>query len=308
MPITWSDEVDDVLAGDMTVGLAYLTPARGVVIIPMSPLGIRNRVEGTVTLSSTIAFPKKIDRIRRNPSLALAYHAREHGFSSRPEYVLVQGNATVGGQPDREWLESITPEWERFFGPRRSGVLGRLLDVYYWQRIAITIDVHRIIVVDPKTEQSTVLGAPLPTTPPPSQPPPKNGTGPRVDSAKAAANIARLPHTLLGWVGTDGFPMVVPVTSATADQHGLHLQTQPDLLPLGRRRAGLLAHMFHPRSVGWEQRGYTGWLNVDDAGARYAPHTAFGLATSPSKRTFEVVTAIVTNALARKGRKQAVIR
>jgi hypothetical protein len=66
--------------------------------------------------------------------------------------------------------------------------------------------------------------------------------------------------------------------------------------------------MFHPRSVGWEQRGYTGWLDVDDAGARYAPHTAFGLATSPSKRTFEVVTAIVTNALARKGRKQALIR
>jgi hypothetical protein len=66
--------------------------------------------------------------------------------------------------------------------------------------------------------------------------------------------------------------------------------------------------MFHPRSVGWEQRGYTGWLDVDDAGAHYAPHTAFGLATSPSTRTFEVITAIVTNARARKGRKQALIR
>ena len=59
MPITWSDEVDDILAGDMTAGLAYPTPAKGVVIIPMSPLGIRNRAAGTVTLSSTIAFPKK---------------------------------------------------------------------------------------------------------------------------------------------------------------------------------------------------------------------------------------------------------
>src|SRR5690242_10841424 len=117
MSITWSYEVDDILAGDATVGVAYRTPARGVVIIPMSPLGIRDRTAGTVTLSSTIAFPKKIDRIRRNPSVALAYHAREHGFSSRSEYVLVQGKATVGGGPDRAWLESITPEWERFFGP-----------------------------------------------------------------------------------------------------------------------------------------------------------------------------------------------
>ena len=105
MPITWSDEVDDILAGDMTAGLAYPTPAKGVVIIPMSPLGIRNRAAGTVTLSSTIAFPKKIERIRANPLLALAYHAREHGFSSRPEYVLVQGRATVGERPDRAWLE-----------------------------------------------------------------------------------------------------------------------------------------------------------------------------------------------------------
>ena len=38
MPITWSDEVDDILAGDMTAGLTYPTPAKGVVIIPVSPL------------------------------------------------------------------------------------------------------------------------------------------------------------------------------------------------------------------------------------------------------------------------------
>ena len=105
MPITWSDEVDDILAADLTAGLAYPTSAKGVVIVPMSPLGIQNRAAGTVTLSSTIAFPKKIERIRANPSLALAYHAREHGFSSRPEYVLVQGRATVGDRPDRAWLE-----------------------------------------------------------------------------------------------------------------------------------------------------------------------------------------------------------
>src|SRR6185437_13438332 len=40
---TWSDEVDEILASDLAAGLAYLTPAKGVVITPMAPLGLRDR-------------------------------------------------------------------------------------------------------------------------------------------------------------------------------------------------------------------------------------------------------------------------
>ena len=40
---------------------------------------------------------------------------------------------------------------------------------------------------------------------PPSQSPPKNGTGPRVKPQSPD-----LPHRLIGWVGADGFPEVVP--------------------------------------------------------------------------------------------------
>jgi hypothetical protein len=143
--VSWSDEVDEILAGDLAAGFAYLTPAKGVVITPMAPLGLRDREAGTVTLTTSLGLWKKLDRIRRNSGVAVAYHAREHGLTDRPGFVLVQGRASFSTTPDRAWLESITPEWDRFLGPRSSGPVGRLLDVYYWQRVAITITVERIV-------------------------------------------------------------------------------------------------------------------------------------------------------------------
>ncbi len=141
----WTDEIDEILAGDLAAGFAYLTPAKGVVITPMAPLGLRDREAGTVTLSTSLGLWKKLDRIRRNPGVAVAYHAREHGLTDRPGFVLVQGRASFDPEPDREWLESITPEWDRFLGPRLGGVRGRLLNVYYWERVAIKIQVERIV-------------------------------------------------------------------------------------------------------------------------------------------------------------------
>jgi hypothetical protein len=180
--VRWSDEVDDILAGDLTAAFAYTTPAGGVVIVPVAPLGLRERDAGTVTVTSSYGRPKKLDRLRRNPAVALAYHAREHGFSGHPHFVLVQGTASVDERPDRAWLESITPEWERFLGPRETGCKGRWLDIYYWQRVAITIAVARIVVLEgPSFAKSRVVGAALPTTASASQTAMGKGTAPRVD-------------------------------------------------------------------------------------------------------------------------------
>ncbi len=59
--------------------------------------------------------------------------------------MLVQGRASFSPTPDRAWLESITPDWDRFLVPRSGGALGRVLDVYYWQRVAIDIEVVRVV-------------------------------------------------------------------------------------------------------------------------------------------------------------------
>ncbi len=213
----WPDDVDEILTGDAAAGFTYLTPARGAVTVPMAPLGIRDREAGTVTVTSSLGLWKKLARVRANPSVAICYHAREHGFAKRPELVLVQGHARIQREPDRAWLESIGGHWERFLGPVRGGIAGRWLRVYYWERVAITVEVRRILVWAGLggSGEPTMLGAPQPA-PPPAQDPPRNGAGPRVDAQRLLREIRRLPHTLLAWAGGDGMPMVVPVTAAAA--------------------------------------------------------------------------------------------
>ena len=284
MSVSWPDDVDEILAGDLAAGFAYLTPAKGVVITPMAPLGLRDRDAGTLTFSTSLALWKKLDRIRRNPSVAIAYHAREHGFTDRPGFVLIQGRASFDPEPDREWLESITPEWDRYLGPRSKGLSGRMLNTYYWERVAIEIEIERIVSWPETLATGTpqIYGDARPAGPRP-QKPPKGGTAPREDASKVAAHVERLPHTLLGWCGADGMPEVAPVTGATASDDGVELEVPAGTLPDGGRRAGLTSHWFMPRMVGQEQRIHTGWVDADGGRVLYSPHTSAGYRLPASK-------------------------
>lgn len=308
MGASWSDEVDQILAGDLAAGFAYLTPAKGVVIAPMAPLGIRDRQAGIVTLSTSLGLWKKLDRIRRNPGVAIVYHAREHGLTNRPGFVVVQGTASFDPVPDRDWLESITPAWDRFLVPRRRS-LDRLLDVYYWQRVAINIEVERVMAYPDTeaTEDREVFGA-APAAPPPPQDAPRGGTEPRVDPGKVSRHIDRLPHTLLGWCGSDQRPEVVPVGLAETDSEGVRLRVSPGAVPPGSRRAGLTSHQFAPRMVGQEQRIHTGWLRSDGAGSvSYSPHTQAGYRLPPSKFAYYVGCATLATRM-RAARKAGIVQ
>ena len=293
--VSWSDEIDEILASDLAAGFAYLTPARGVVITPMAPLALRDREAGTITLTTSQAMWKKLDRVRRNSGVAVAYHAREHGLTNRAGFVLVQGRASFPTAPDRDWLESITPQWERFLGPRSTGLGGRMLKVYYWQRVPIIIQVERIVAYpdDQATGDPQVLGT---TRADPAEPqqPPRGGTAPRVDTGKLAAHLRRLPHALLGWCGSDGVPEVVPATVVEGGDSGVRLSVPPGSVPEGGRRAGLTAHQFQPRMIGQEQRVYTGWLQSDGSGrVEYAPHTKAGYRLPPSKLAFTLASGSI---------------
>ena len=304
MPVSWPDEVDEIMAGDLAAALVYATPAKGAVVTPMAPLGLRDRERGTITLTSSLGLPKKLQRMRANPNVAVAYHAREHADTDRPEVVLAQGTASFSTTPDRQWLDSIRPQWDHFLGAPRGGLAGRWLDVYYYQRIAIEIELRRIMVWPDATcsGEPTVHGEPLPEDPPP-QKPPKNGAGPRVDSERLAKQARRLPHTLLGWVGADGLPIAVPVRPGAVEDAGVRLDLPAGLAPPGGRRAGLTAHEFQPRMVGQEQRIHTGWLDVEDDRAVYAAHTAAGYRLPASDLLFTVAGGASTRAGIRKARK-----
>lgn len=305
MPVSWPDHVDEILAGDAAAGFVYLTPAKGAVISPMAPLGQRDREAGTVTLSTSQGLWKKLERVRADPSVAVAYHAREHGFSDRSEFVLVQGTGSFPIEPSRRWLEEVEPDWERFLGPKSGGLTGRLLDVYYNERVPITIEVKRILVWPDETcaGEPDVHGEPLPAPASPQKPPGK-GTGPRVDVAKSRRGLDALPHSLLGWAGSDGLPIAVSVRATGSDAGGVRL-TLPEIVPQGGRRAGLTSHRFERHMVGQEQRIQTGWLEADSGGhGGYAPHTMAGYKLPASKALFTVGSIVATRAGIRNARER----
>jgi hypothetical protein len=303
--VVWPDDVDEILAGDLTAALAYVTPAGGAVVTAVAPIGMRDREAGTVSFTTSLAFGRKLERINRNPRVALAYHSRAHGFATGSQLVLVQGEATAATRPDRALLDDVIgPQAERFMGPPRRGRLfwDRWLQEYYSDRVPVEVRVERVVVwADSEAAgEPTVHGSPL-AGPAGPQAEPAKGAGPRIDPARAAARLRTLPNKLLAFVGADGFPDVVPVTIGDADAAGIALRAARSL-PSGGRRAGVLAHSYRAQLVGLEARGHTGWLSVgeDAHQGRYAPHTAFGF-RAPANKTLLL---LANGLLAKRGLRQ----
>ena len=99
-------------------------------VTPVAPVGLRDREAGTVGFTTSLGFGRKLDRIRENPRVALAYHAREHGFAEAPRFVLVQGTASYDSAPDRAVSRrAVRPASVRFLGPPQQGhLLGPLAE------------------------------------------------------------------------------------------------------------------------------------------------------------------------------------
>jgi hypothetical protein len=76
MTVVWDDELEAPFAADLTVALGYRTPAGGVVVQAVAPIGL---------------------------------HDREHGRSSSTRYVLAQGTARVIEHWMREYYVSRVP-------------------------------------------------------------------------------------------------------------------------------------------------------------------------------------------------------
>jgi hypothetical protein len=302
--VRWDDDVDDVFRGDITVAAAYVTPAGGAVAVGVAPCGLADRDRGALGFTTSLGFGKKLERIVRDPRVALAYHARDHGFSACPRYVLAQGTASVDLEPSPARLADFGPQAVRYLGGMKQGpVWDRLLREYYAERVFVDVAVERVVSWPDLAAagEPQVFGAEQ-VAPTPPQAPPKGGTGPRVDVARIAGRVSSLPHRVLAWRGADGFPVVVPVALAGHDAAGLRLVAAPGLLPAGGRRAGFLGHSFRPELVGLATRVLTGWLEVADSGEIvYAPHTSKGFMAPPRKNLL-----LVSNGLmAKVGRWQA---
>lgn len=266
----------DILGGDLTVALGTRTPAGGVVITPLSPIGQHHSEAGTVGVSTAIGLWQKLRRIAEDSRVALLYHTREHGLAGSRHLVLVQGRATFPDRPEGFWTPEIERSWDRHLVPRKRG---RFWDwrgrEYYDLRVPITVEVHRLVTWTRRdgAGEPAVIGVPLPVDEPASQPPPEKGRGPRVPARRYRRRLDKSRHTLLGFVGADGFPYLCPVDIAPEDDL---LEIVGTALPNGDRRAGILAHWFEAKLKGQGQAVMTGWLEAEDGLGRYAPHTVTG--------------------------------
>jgi hypothetical protein len=295
--------VADVVRGDLTAALASVTPTGGAVVTAVAPCGMADEAHDAVGFTTSLGFGRKLERIVREPKVALAYHAREHGFSADPRFVLVQGMATADLTPSRARLDAFAPQAARYLGELKQGpIWDRLLREYYQERVFVDVAIGRVASWPTLLASGpvTTTGSGLPPPPAPQAPPVK-GTGPRVDVDKLARRLTGLPHRLLAYRGADGYPVIVPVALAGHDHRGLRLVAS-DTLPAGGRRAGVLAHAYRPQLVGLSTQVLTGWLEVDDDGqARYSPHTSKGFTVPPTKTLL-----LVTNGLlAKRGLRQA---
>ena len=289
----------------MTAGLAYVTPAVGSVVTAVAPVGLRDRERGTVGFTTSLGLGRKLERIRQNPRVALAYHTRKHGFTDADGYVLVQGDAELTLEPDEDYLQNeLKPRAERFLGKQKEGVFwDRWLREYYQDRVPVDVRVRRVVFWPDTAASGTpeVYGEPLPEEVPPEQREPKKGAGPRVDVAKAARRARKNPFALLAFCGADGYATVIPVDLAGDSEQGFELTAAPGLMPPGARRAGLVTHDYGPELRAIATRQFTGWLTADGDRALYAPHTEQGF-RAPSNKTLLL---LANGFMAKRGLKKA---
>ena len=309
MPITWPDDVDEIIGGDLTAALAYVTPAGGAVVTAVAPVGLRDRDAGTVSFTTSLGLGKKLERIARNPRVALAYHAREHGFADGSEFVLVQGDAQPATEPDRSYLEdTVRPQATRFMGPPKEGKLfwDRWLREYYQDRVPVAVDVERVTVWEDDRCAAAARHArgsrsrrAAGTEGARQGNRPARRLGARRDApARAGPPAARVRRRRRLSGGRPGRRSRTPARRAS----GSRLSAA---LPPGGRRAGLLAHSYRPKLIGLAARQHTGWLTVDEEGALYAPHTESGFRAPANKTALLLANGLLAKRGLRKARRAA---
>ena len=109
----WSDVDDEIIGGDLTAALAYLTPAGGAVVTPVAPVGLRDRAGGHGPVHDLARLraqarphrrrsargarlPRARARLRDRAALRPGAGERQLRPPSRPRAAGARGRARVG--------------------------------------------------------------------------------------------------------------------------------------------------------------------------------------------------------------------
>jgi hypothetical protein len=267
----WPEVALPVLERAITVEYTSLTRAEAPVTMPVTPyLG---HGAGTLAVSTGVTYPAKAERARRNPKVCLLYADHVGSGLADPPVVLVQGLATVRDadlQANTDRYVSLTlAKLPEAFKGMPPWMLRRL--AWYFARIWIEVTPTRIWWWDagaPDREPGEWV-APAGTTAPPSDPAPPGRQpaawlAPPAEWRSAARHaVARLEHRDLSWVGTNGFPVSIPVVVLHAIEHGfrLRLGRRPPEAPQGL--ACLTFHAHTPRFTQQENHTLVGVISSD---------------------------------------------
>lgn len=272
--VAWPDAVTDVVGGDLVTACATATRFGGTNLFPVCTLGAHDPDAGTISMTSPLALGQKLDHLRVNPRMAMAFFSRAHGFATSPSYVLVQGDAEVGEPPTCAPLGDLRDDWERFLGPLPEGRFGRwALREYVERRVPITLGVRRIVMWDDlvATGAPRVIG-PAFDAEATGHDPLRQIRPARWAKRRADRQLQRGPDHLVSYLGDDGYPVVLPVPGTTADDDGLVL-TRHDL-PVGGRRASFISFWFAAQLRGQGALQVRGWLDAADGGTATLRPTA----------------------------------
>ena len=166
---------------------------------------------------------------------------------------------------------------------RRPGRSPRWLEVYYWQRVPITVDVERVLVWPDEScaGEPVVHGEPLPSPAAP-QKPPGNGTAPASRRGQGSRRPSA-PPALAARLGgrrraADGRLRAGHAARPTPASRSRSRDRPAGRAPRRPDRSRVRRHM-----VGQNQRIHTGWLEAEGGSATYAPHTKAGYKLPPRK-------------------------
>jgi len=305
----WPEAAVEILRGDVVAGFAATTRFGSVSLAPVCPIGMVDVDAGTVATSVPLAFSDKLRRLAEAPQASLAFFRREHGQSSRPGFVLVQGDVSFPDAVPASHLGYLRQNGPKYLGSMSPGpVLRRLGGApYYEQRLPVTLHVRRLLhwQDDAATSDAVVVGEPLPDSPTEPQRPPVAGTDPAVPATKFARQLRRGNDHLIGFVGTDGLPTVLPIHPEVDRDRVRFYRPDP---PTGGRRAGLMGFWYNARLHGQGALMCRGWMDATERGATFAASSCQKFNTPPGAFVQEKVLPVALGFMYRKAVRTGAVR
>jgi hypothetical protein len=232
----------------------------------------------TLDVSTGLTYPAKAERARRNPKVALLFADTIGAGAGDAPVVLLQGHAAVRdadlqANTDRYVRLSVSKLPAAVEGQPKA-LLRRL--AFYYARIWIEITPLRIrwwpdrsLASDPRSWRADPdVTAPASDPAPAGRQPPAWLDPPQRWQEVAARALRALPYADLTVVGSDGFPICLPVGAGRLEGDEVPLQIGPGAPALAPGPACLTLHGHDERFTTQENHTLMGALVAGEDGHR----------------------------------------